>query len=154
MDVDATISNTPTAHNAVQGAGGVSVLAEDTSQIDSGAGTLVATGKGAAINASVGINDIQNSVTASITAADVSSSAGPVTVEADETAQDINVVVGGAGSGSGGIAAGRIARVQLHPEHDRRRDPEQCGGHFVGGVRIRDGLGPGRGHGVDRYLGR
>ena len=106
MDVNAAILDTPVGE-AVEGAEGVSVQAQDTSKIGSRAGSLgITTGSGAAINASVGVNDIKNSVTASITGADVQSSGGAVTVQADETAQDINVVVGGAVSTSGGNAFG------------------------------------------------
>ncbi len=101
MNVNAHISNTPSGET-VQGVGGVSVLANDTSQVGSGAGSLgVSTNGGAAINASVGVNDIRNSVTAEIAGAVVGSSAGAVAVAATETARDYNVAIGG-GVGAGG----------------------------------------------------
>jgi len=101
MNVDAHISNTP-SNQSVQGVGGVSALANDTSQIGSGAGSLgVSTNNGAAINASVGVNDIRNSVTAEIQGAVVGSSAGGVAVESTETARDYNAAIGG-GVGTGG----------------------------------------------------
>jgi hypothetical protein len=61
MNVDAHISN----NSNVQAAGDVDVLANDTSKIGSGTGSVaISVGGSTAINASVGVNDIANSVKA------------------------------------------------------------------------------------------
>jgi hypothetical protein len=101
MNVTASISDSP-ASTSVLAAGNVSVLAEDTSTVDSGTGSLgVSTTGGAAVNASVGVNDIKNTVIATISGANVQSTGGSVTVHASETAQDVNVAFGGAADDSG-----------------------------------------------------
>ena len=109
MNVDAHISNTG-AGQSVQAANNLSVLANDVSQIYSGTGALgLSLGNGAAIDASVGVNDIRNSVVARVDGAIVASTAGNVTVAATETARDINVVFGGAASNSGNAFGGSFA---------------------------------------------
>ena len=109
MNVDARISNTSSAQS-VQGVGSVSVLANDVTRIYSGTGALgLSLGNGNAINASVGVNDISNSVVARVDGAKVVSTAGNVTVGATEDARDINVVFGGAVSSSGNAFGGSFA---------------------------------------------
>ncbi len=109
MIVDAHISNAKGA-NQVQAAGDVLVQANDTSHIDSGTGSLaLSLNNGVAINASVGVNDIRNTVTAYVEGAKVQSSAGDVTVSAAETARDVNIVIGGAGTGEGVAFGGSFA---------------------------------------------
>ena len=109
MNVDAHISDTP-ANKSVTAAGNVGVRAHDTSHINSGVGSIgVSTQGGAAINASVGVNDIRNNVKAHIDAANVQSTGGSLTVSADETARIINVAVGGAGSSQGVTFGGSFA---------------------------------------------
>src|SRR5205814_3318973 len=106
MNVDAHVANTVSGQS-VTAADNVSVLANDSSFIYSGTGSLgVTLGKSVAINASVGLNDIHNTVSANIHAARVASTAGNVTVSATEAARDINVVVGGAVGTAGGSAFG------------------------------------------------
>ena len=63
---------------------------------------------GTAVNASVGVNDIANSVKAYVDGSTVGTG-GAVNISATETAQDINVVVGGAGSASGSAFGGSFA---------------------------------------------
>ncbi len=86
--VDAYISNTP-ANQSVLGTAGVSVLANDTSHVRTATGSLAISTDASAINGSVGINDIQNTVRAHIDGAVVSSNNGAITVAASETAQDL-----------------------------------------------------------------
>ncbi len=106
MNVDAHISN----NSNIQAAGLVDVEANDTSEIGSGTGSLaVALGAASAVNASVGVNDISNSVKAYVQGSTVQSSGGAVTISATETAQDINIVVGGAVSGESNAFGGSFA---------------------------------------------
>ena len=103
MNVDAHISGS----SVVQAAGDVDVLASDTSKIGSGAGSLALSfGGGVSVNASVGVNDIQNSVNANVEGSKVTSTLGAVDVAATERAQDVNVVVGGAAGFSVGNSFG------------------------------------------------
>ena len=107
MSVDSHISNTD-GTDKVQASGDVRVEAEDTSQVYSGTGAIaVSTGDqgSKAIGASVGVNDVRNAVHAYIEEANVQSTAGDVNLAASETS-NINVVIGGVGSGSDGISAG------------------------------------------------
>ncbi len=106
MNVDAYISDNAT----VKAAGDVDVEANDTSKIGSGTVSLaVALGDESAINASVGVNDIENSIRAYVQGATVHSTGGAVNVNATETAQDINVVVGGAASSDSNAFGGSFA---------------------------------------------
>ncbi len=105
MNVDAHISN----NSNVQATGDVDVESSDTSEIGSGtASVAISVGGGLAVNASVGLNDISNSVKAYVEGSTVGSD-GAVNITATETAEDINVVVGGAGSGSGSAFGGSFA---------------------------------------------
>ena len=104
--VDAHISRPAGTAVAVSAAQGAAVLAVDSSRIESGAGTLVISTGGASIGASIGLNDVKNIVSATIDGIRVDSSAGDIEVKATETARVLNVVVGGSGSGGGGLAAG------------------------------------------------
>ncbi len=106
IDVAAYISDS----KLVQAAGDVDVEASDNSTIGSGTGSLsISTGGGTAVNASVGVNDISNTVEAYIEGAKVVSTAGAVNVSATEQAQDYNAVVGGAASGEGNSFGGSLA---------------------------------------------
>src|SRR5262249_14765896 len=106
MNVDAHISNTGSGQSITAG-NDVQVLANDTSRVYSGTGSLgLSLGKSVAVNASIGVNDIRNSVAAHVDGAKVKSTTGSVTVSATEDARDINVVVGGAVATSGGSAIG------------------------------------------------
>ncbi|RZJ07917.1 MAG: hypothetical protein EOO54_23130, partial [Haliea sp.] len=114
MNVSAYISNTGSVGNVARsvtaGTGDVIVMARDVSQVNSGAGALgLSLGKSTAVNASVGVNDIQNSVTAQINNAKVVATAGDVLVSAEESARIINVVVGASVSGGGTAFGGSIA---------------------------------------------
>jgi hypothetical protein len=63
MSVDAHISNVA-GTKKVEASGGISVLATDTSKIGAGTGTIaISTTSGKAIGASVGVNDIRNTIT-------------------------------------------------------------------------------------------
>ncbi len=105
MDSDAHISN----NSDVQAAGDVDVESSDTSRIGSGtASVAISLGDSTAINASVGVNDIANQITAYVQGATVQSG-GAVNISATEAAQDVNVVVGGAGSGGGNAFGGSFA---------------------------------------------
>ncbi|MDK9703142.1 MAG: DUF4347 domain-containing protein [Sulfuritalea sp.] len=111
--VDAHISNALNTRQVLAG-GSISVLANDTSQIASGTGSLALQlgGSGAAVNASVGVSDIRNSVLAHVDSAKLVANAGSVKVGAGETARIINVVAGGAvstGSSSAGAFGGSFA---------------------------------------------
>ena len=106
IDVAAYISDS----KLVQAAGDVDVEASDNSTIGSGTGSLsISTGGGTAVNASVGVNDISNSVEAYIEGAKVISTGGAVNISATEQDQDYNAVVGGAASGSGNSFGGSLA---------------------------------------------
>ncbi len=106
MNVDAHITNS----QLVQGMGDVDVTANDTSKIGSGAGSLsISLGGGNAVNASVGVNDIENSVKAYVQGSTVTSTQGAVNISANERAQDVNIVIGGAASGSGNSFGGSLA---------------------------------------------
>ncbi len=105
MNVDAHIAN----NSDVQAGGDVDVESSDTSEIGSGTGSVaISVGGGLAVNASVGLNDISNSVKAYVEGS-TAQSGGAVNITATETAQDINVVVGGAGSASGSAFGGSFA---------------------------------------------
>ena len=105
MNVDAHITN----NSNIQATGDVDVEATDTSKIGSGTGSIaISVGGGTAINASVGLNDIANSVKAYVQGSTVHSQ-GAVNVTATETAQDVNIVIGGAGSGGGNAFGGSFA---------------------------------------------
>ncbi len=105
MNVDAHISN----DSDVQAGGDVDVESSDTSEIGSGTVSVaISVGGGFAVNASVGVNDISNSVKAYVEGSTVASG-GAVNITAAETAQDINVVVGGAGSSTGSAFGGSFA---------------------------------------------
>jgi len=107
MRVDARIADTGPDQYVRAGAGDVEVTARDSSQVNSGTGSLgLSLGKGAAINASVGVHDIRNTVNASIEGATVESTGGAVTVRAEQSARSINVVAGGAVAAGGGSAFG------------------------------------------------
>ncbi|MBS0265303.1 MAG: M10 family metallopeptidase C-terminal domain-containing protein, partial [Planctomycetes bacterium] len=106
MDVDAHISNTNSTQSVIA-KDSVQVLANDTSRVYSGTGSLgLSLGKSVAVNASIGVNDIRNNVAARIDGATVKSTNSSLTVAATEDARDINVVVGGAVATSGGSAIG------------------------------------------------
>ncbi|HEV3085266.1 MAG TPA: hypothetical protein VGY66_36260, partial [Gemmataceae bacterium] len=108
MNVQAYISNTGAGQ--VLAGSDVDVQANDTSKADSGTGALaLSLNAGVAIDASVGLNDISNTVKAYIQGATVQSTGGSVTVSATETAQDVNVVIGGAGSNEGLAFGGSFA---------------------------------------------
>ncbi|MEI8370631.1 MAG: Ig-like domain repeat protein [Planctomycetia bacterium] len=107
MNVDAHVSNT--GSRQVSAAGHVTVAASDVSRVYSGTGSLGVSTGGSAVNASIGVNDIRNTVTAGIDAANVASTAGNVTVAASEDARDINVVLGGAVSSQGSAIGGSFA---------------------------------------------
>ena len=62
-----------------------------------------------AVNASVGVNDISNTIAADIQGATVQSTGGSVTVAATETAQDVNAALGGAGDSSGKAFGGSFS---------------------------------------------
>jgi hypothetical protein len=117
MTVSAFISNTSGAStNTVEATtGDVVVRANDASRVGSGTGSVaIGTSSGAAINASIGVNDIRNTVEAFINGTRVRAVSGDVTVGASELAQNVNIVVGGAGSGQGVAAGGSFAinRIQ------------------------------------------
>jgi len=105
-NVAARISRTATGTGSVSAAGGVAVRANDSSRVESGAGTLAISKSGSAIGASIGLNDVKNNVSATIDRIGVTSSAGGITVKATERARVRNVVVGFAGSGDGNLAFG------------------------------------------------
>ncbi len=106
MDVDAHISS----NSNVQAGGNIEVEANDASKIGSGTGSVaISTGSKTAVNASIGLNDIANIITAYVHGSTVQSTGGAVTVSSTEAAQDINVVVGGAGSASGNAFGGSFA---------------------------------------------
>jgi len=107
MNVDAHVSNTGSGQ--VLAGGHVTVAASDVSRVYSGTGSLGVSTGGSAVNASIGVNDIRNTVTAGIDAAKVDSTAGNVTVAASEDARDINVVLGGAVSSQGSAIGGSFA---------------------------------------------
>nr|WP_293778378.1 DUF4347 domain-containing protein [uncultured Oxalicibacterium sp.] len=114
MNVSAYISNTGsvngTARAVTAGSGDVIVMARDISQVNSGTGSLgISVGSGTAVNASIGLNDVRNNVTAQISGAKVVATAGDVTVSAEESARVINVVIGGAASSEGGAIGGSLA---------------------------------------------
>lgn len=113
MKVDAHISNATGAKN-VQAGSHVVVAATDTSEIFSGTGSIaLSLNGGVAVNASVGVNDIRSSVNAYIEGAKVASTSGDVTVSAEETAQIVNVVIGGAAAGGQGLAFGGSFAINL-----------------------------------------
>jgi hypothetical protein len=93
----------------VSAAGSVTVAASDVSRVYSGTGSLGFSSGGAAVNATIGVNDIRNTVTAGIDGAKVDSTAGNVAVTATENARDINVAFGGAASSSGIAVGGSFA---------------------------------------------
>ncbi len=106
MNIDAHITN----NSNVQATGDIDVEATDTSKIGSGTGSIaISVGGGTAVNASVGLNDIANTVSAYVQGSTARSSAGAVNVTATETAQDVNIVIGGAGSGGGNAFGGSFA---------------------------------------------
>jgi hypothetical protein len=105
-NVAARISRTADGTGSVSAAGGVAVRANDSSRVESGAGTLAISKSGSAIGASIGLNDVKNNVSATIDRIGVTSSAGGITVKATERARVRNVVVGFAGSGDGNLAFG------------------------------------------------
>ncbi len=106
MNVDAHISD----NSVVHAGGNVEIESNDSSQIGSGTGSVaVSVGDSTAINASIGVNDISNIITAYVQGATVESTGGAVTIAATETAQDINVVVGGAASNGANAFGGSFA---------------------------------------------
>jgi hypothetical protein len=105
-NVAARISRTADGTGSVSAAGGVAVRANDSSRVESGAGTLAISLSGSALGASIGLNDVRNNVSATIDRIGVTSSAGGITVKATERARVRNVVVGFAGSGGGNLAFG------------------------------------------------
>ena len=153
MNVDAHISN----NSNVQAAGLVDVEANDTSEIGSGTGSLaIALGAASAVNASVGVNDISNSVKAYVQGATVQSSGGDVTISATETAQDINIVVGGAVSGESNAFGGSFAINFITNTVDAyiaASGGVGSGGTPSVGDRRRVAIGPGDRYGVDRHPG-
>ena len=105
MNVDSHISD----NSNVQAGSDVDIESSDTSEIGSGTGSVaISVGSGLAVNASVGLNDISNSVKAYVDGSTVKSD-GAVNITGTETAQDINVVVGGAGTASGNAFGGSFA---------------------------------------------
>ncbi|MBD2469090.1 hypothetical protein [Nostoc sp. FACHB-145] len=99
----AYISNNST----VEASQGVTVLATDNSNINSFAGTIAGSGN-TAIGASVSTNNVNNKVSAYISASQVTSTSN-VLVNADLTALVRNATVGGAGAGT--FAAGGSVSV-------------------------------------------
>ena len=153
MNVDAHISN----NSNVQAAGDVDVEANDTSKIGSGTGSVaISVGGSTAVNASIGVNDIANSIKAYVEGSTVQSTGGAVNVSATETAQDINVVVGGAGSASGNAFGGSFALnfiTNTVDAHIAASGGVGNGGTPSIGDRRRDAVGPGDRYGVDRDPG-
>src|SRR5262249_31948510 len=95
--VDAHVRTTTGVGARAQG--GVSVLANDVSQLNS----VVPAGAGAgtaAIGAGLATNDIRNRVDAFAEQATVTAVYGPVEVDAVERARILNATVGGAGAGT------------------------------------------------------
>ena len=83
------------------------MLANDSADIDSAAGAIAFSLNGPyAINASIAVVDVKNSVVAAIDGATVTSNDGDVDVIATETARMVNRAVGGSASGGGSLALG------------------------------------------------
>ena len=111
--VDAHITNALGSKKVIA-AGDVDVQAVDTSKIDAGVGSIALSfNGGTAINASVGVNDIRNSIQAYIEGAQVQSTAGSVNVLSNETARSVNIVVGGSGAKGAVVAFGGSIAVNL-----------------------------------------
>ena len=130
--VDAHISNTPSG-GKVQANGSILVEAADTSKVDTGVGSFsITTGSGIAVNASVGVNDIKNSVAAHVDGAKVQSSAGSVSIQAIESARSVNIVVGGGGAADSPLVlGGSIAVDQIHNNVDAHIKSEANGSSDV-----------------------
>ncbi len=106
MDVDAHISD----NSSITAGGEVDVEANDASKIGSGTGSVAISVSGStAVNASIGVNDIANIIKAYVEGSTVHSTGGDVKITATESAQDINVVVGGAASAGGNAFGGSFA---------------------------------------------
>ncbi len=98
-NIIAAITNAP----QVTAAGTVTVAAEDSPTITSGAG-YIAVASSVAIGASVALNDIGGEDVAKIESSTVTSTSGSVAVQVDSTNGITDAAIGGGGAGTVGIA--------------------------------------------------